>query len=340
MVKVSVIIPIYNVEDYLIECLNSVSTQTLKDIEIICVNDGSSDDSLLIIEAFAEIDNRFIIFDQENKGVGAARNRGLSYALGEFVYFMDSDDILDVNALEELYNEAVERNADFIMFKITNFYEKIDENIEDDDYYTMPYLKRRVGKNNFDYFSVSDMALDLCVCPPGNFFKRSFIEDIRFPEGLLFEDNVFFTHALFKAKRIFFYDKFLYHRRKRFDSNSTPPLFKLLDTIKITNLLLDLCNEYNHEKHKAELYYRIFPNIYSIFKQAPDDKKQSFYEKIKKEYVKSSFQWQKDEYFLEKLNPRYRHMFNCVINADKWQQFVKCMENNDDDKRFNLRGRF
>ena len=86
MPKVSVIIPIYNVEKYLIECLNSVSTQTLKDIEIICVNDGSSDDSLLIIEAFAEIDRRFYILNQKNKGAGAARNRGIEFAQGDYIY--------------------------------------------------------------------------------------------------------------------------------------------------------------------------------------------------------------------------------------------------------------
>ena len=346
MPKVSVIIPVYNVEDYLIECLNSVNTQTLKDIEIICINDGSTDDSLLIIEAFAEIDNRIIVFNQKNQGVGAARNRGLSYALGEYVYFMDGDDYLEKYALEELYTEATNRNADFVMFKINNFYEDNPTQIENDDYYTMPYLKRRVGRNNFDYFSVSDIALDLCVCPPGNLFKRSFIDDIRFPEGLIFEDNVFFTHALFKAKRIYFHDKFLYNRRKRFESTSNPPLVKLLDTIQITNKLLALCDKYNHDKHKPDLYYRIFPNIYGIFKQVKETEKQEFFDRIRKEFVKSSFQWEKDEYFKENLNPKYTHMYNCVLNSKNWKTFSKCMENylngrTDNTGRLtNLRGRF
>ena len=324
MPKVSVIIPIYNVEKYLIECLNSVSTQTLKDIEIICINDGSSDDSLLIVEAFAEIDNRFYIFNQKNMGAGAARNRGIEFATGDYIYFMDGDDYLNENALEKAYTLAFRNNLDFIMFKISNFYDDTKEEFFD-NYYTMPYLKRRVKNGIFNYKNVSDIALELCVCPPGNLFKHSFINDIRFPEGLLFEDNVFFTHAIFKAERIYFLDEFLYNRRKRFDSTSSTPLIKLLDTIEITNKLIDLTNEYHHEKHKGELYYRIFPNIYNIFKQVEKSKKQDYFDRIKKDFENSKNKWESDDYFRNDLNPFYTHMFNCVLNNTKWKKFESCM---------------
>ena len=324
MPKVSVIIPIYNVEKYLIECLNSVSTQTLKDIEIICVNDGSSDDSLLIIEAFAEIDRRFYILNQKNKGAGAARNRGIEFAQGDYIYFMDGDDYLDKTALEKAYTKASEKDLDFLMFKISNFYEDTKKKFND-DYYTMPYLKKKVGNSVFDYNNVTDIALELCVCPPGNLFKREFIEDIRFPEGLIFEDNVFFTHALFKATRIYFLDEFLYNRRKRYDSTSSTPLIKLLDTIKITNQLLDLTTEFHHEKHKGELYYRIFPNMYAILKQTDKSKKQDYFERIKEDYETSKNQWENDDYFNNDLNPRYTHMFKCVLKNEKWNKFESCM---------------
>ena len=345
MPKVSVIIPIYNVEKYLIECLNSVSTQTLKDIEIICINDGSSDDSLLIIEAFAEIDRRFYILNQRNQGAGAARNRGIEFARGDYVYFMDGDDFLEKNALEIAYNEASEKNLDFLMFKISNFYEDSKKTFND-DYYTMPYLKQKVGRSVFEYNNVTDIALELCVCPPGNLFKREFIEDIRFPEGLIFEDNVFFTHALFKATRICFLDEFLYNRRKRFDSTSSTPLIKLLDTIEITNKLIDLTNDFHHEKHKGELFYRIFPNVYNIFKQAEKSKKQDYFDRIKKDYENSKNKWENDDYFKNELNPKYLHMFNCVLNNEKWKRFESCMnkfknnENNNNSRFKNLRQRF
>ena len=325
MPKVSVIIPIYNAEKYLIECINSVTTQSLKDIEIICINDGSSDDSQLIIEAFCEIDRRVYFFNQKNKGAGAARNRGIEFANGEYVYFMDADDYLEKNTLEETYNLAVEKEVDFLMFKISNFYDDTKERFSD-DYYTMPYLKRKVKKRIFNYDNVSDIALDLCVCPPGNLFRRDFIEDIRFPEGLLFEDNVFFTHALFKAKRIYFHDEFLYNRRKHYDSTSTTPLIKLLDTIEITNHLIDLTNKFDHPKHKAELYYRIFPNIYNIFKQTERSKKQEYYNKIKNDFEANKAKWESDEYFQKDLNSMYSHMFKCVLKHERWWRFQSCMD--------------
>ena len=99
MVKVSVIIPVYNVEKYLGECLESIIDQSLEDIEIVCVNDGSTDNSLSILESYAELDNRIKIISQENHGLAAARNTGLKNINGDYVYFIDSDDFLELSAL-------------------------------------------------------------------------------------------------------------------------------------------------------------------------------------------------------------------------------------------------
>ena len=108
MYKISVIIPVYNVENYLKRCLNSVLNQTLKDIEIICVNDGSTDDSAQICEEYALKDERFSVFHQENKGVSAARNKGLSLAEGEYICFIDSDDSIKENYLSHLLSLFVD----------------------------------------------------------------------------------------------------------------------------------------------------------------------------------------------------------------------------------------
>ena len=325
MCRVSIILPVYNVSAYLEECLDSIVNQTLEDIEVICINDGSTDDSLLILERYAKSDERIKIYSQTNMGAGASRNRGISLAKGEYVYFADSDDHLDLNALEDAYDVASEKSVDFLMFIINNFYEDSTERI-DEEYYNMPYLKDRVGDDTFNYEDVSDMALDLCVCPPGNLFSRDFIQDIRFPEGLLFEDNVFFTHALFKAENVYFYDKKLYNRRKRLDSTTTPISVKSLDTIEITNMLIDLCVEFGHENHKRELYYRIFHNIYQIFKKADKSQKPEIFEKIKQEYSNNREKWEKDDYFKNDLNPYYRHMFDCALSCRNHQRFEKCVD--------------
>jgi glycosyltransferase involved in cell wall biosynthesis len=131
-VKISVIIPVYNIEDYLKECLDSIVNQSLDDIEIICVNDGSTDSSLDILKEYGNADSRVRIISQENKGIGCARNTALTSVKGEYVYFMDGDDILELDALEKLYNLAVERDVDFIMFKISNFNEDTGEIIDDE----------------------------------------------------------------------------------------------------------------------------------------------------------------------------------------------------------------
>ena len=333
MVEISVIIPVYNSEKYLRGCLDSVISQSFNDIEIICVNDGSTDGSLSILESYQKQDSRIKIIQEENKGAGAARNLGIANATGKYTYFMDSDDYLEEDAFSKLIDVTYKNPSDFIMFKIWNFYEETQEFI-DDDYYSMPYLKNRVGENTFSYSDVSDMALKLSVCPPGNLFKTEFIKDIKFPEGLLFEDNVFFTHALFKAENVYFYDEFLYYRRKRKDSTTAPVTVRSLDTIEITDLLLDLCDEFNHPNHKKELYYRIFNNIYKIFKKADSSQKELFFKKIKDDYIKHKAKWENDDYFTNNLNPKYRHMFNCAIKSKNARKFESCVDNYSKESRF------
>ena len=332
MVKISVILPVYNAEEYLEECLDSILNQSFKDIEAICINDGSTDASLAILENYHKRDSRISIITQENKGAGAARNIGLEHATGDYIYFMDSDDYLELTAFEELVELAINKNVDFVLFKISNFYEDTKQTIND-DYYNMPYLKSRVEEKTFSYDDIPEIALDLCVCPPGCLFNHEFIKDIRFPQGLLFEDNVFFTHALFEADSIYFHDKFLYNRRKRSDSTTTPITVRSIDTIDITNMLLDLCDEYNHPRHKGELYYRIFNNIYNIFKKADSSKKEPLFQKIKHDYAKSKDKWNEDEYFTNKLNPKYKHIFNCALKSKNAEKFEKCVDNYSKESR-------
>jgi hypothetical protein len=114
--KVSVIIPIYNVQNFLIDCLDSIVKQSLKEIEIICVNDGSTDDSLSLLLNYSKIDNRIMIIDQRNRGLSEARNTGIKFSNGEFIYFLDSDDCLRLNALYELYEYSKKYNLDIIYF--------------------------------------------------------------------------------------------------------------------------------------------------------------------------------------------------------------------------------
>jgi len=123
MIKVSVVIPVYNTYKYLPECLESVINQTLADIEIICINDGSTDFSSKILEEYASKDKRIKIISQNNQGLSCARNRGLEIARGEYIYFLDSDDKITLTALEELYDIAEKNKLDIIYFDAQVFFE-------------------------------------------------------------------------------------------------------------------------------------------------------------------------------------------------------------------------
>ena len=127
MCKVSVIIPVYNGESYLEQCLDSIIGQTLKEIEIICVNDGSKDRTQQILEKYAEKDSRIQIINQENGGAGAARNAGLRIARGEYLSILDGDDFFEPDMLEKAYKKAKESRAELLVFGSDQYYETTDE---------------------------------------------------------------------------------------------------------------------------------------------------------------------------------------------------------------------
>ena len=124
-VKVSVLVPIYNVEEFLPECLDSLVNQTLKDIEFICINDGSKDDSLKILKEYAKKDKRILIINKKNSGYGDSMNKGLEKAKGEYIGIVESDDFIDLDAFEKLYNIAKKNDADVVKRIFMNIMVKV-----------------------------------------------------------------------------------------------------------------------------------------------------------------------------------------------------------------------
>ena len=138
--KISVIIPVYNTAKFLRQCLDSVVTQTLHDIEIICIDDGSTDASLDILNEYAENDSRITILTQQNKGAGAARNAGMRAAHGEYIHFLDSDDMISPGAYKVLYETASAEKLDVLQFNCKAYFEsKETENNHED----MPKMQRQ-----------------------------------------------------------------------------------------------------------------------------------------------------------------------------------------------------
>ncbi len=195
MVKVSVILPVYNCEKYLEKCLDSLVNQTLLDIEIVCVNDGSTDNSLNILEKYARLDNRVIIISQENKKQGAARNRGMAAACGEYVGFVDADDWVDLDYYEKLYMAAKKYDSDIALAA----------NIRIGHGRT----KKRLNISLEKFVTKLQDKIDICnqpenPCPTNKIYKMSMLRNygITWPEGCYCEDKLFTIKAVYYANGI------------------------------------------------------------------------------------------------------------------------------------------
>ena len=158
-VKISVVLPVYNVANYLRKCLDSLVNQTFEDFEVICVNDGSTDLSLGILEGYALSDSRFKIISQENKGLSGARNTGIQHVQGKYVLFVDSDDWLEENALEELYNHVKGFDSDITMFKFRYYNEDTNEFSENQNS-KLEIIPESLTTSNFNYNDVFFVFFD------------------------------------------------------------------------------------------------------------------------------------------------------------------------------------
>lgn len=329
MVKVSVIIPVFNVEKYLGECIESISNQSLEDIEIICIDDGSTDGSLNILNEYASKDSRFKILHQDNLGPGAARNKCISIAAGEYIYFMDSDDILALNALEDLYNLSEDKKTDFIFFKIINFDDETGEKTNR-YYYDMPFLKEAVGESVFNYKDIKEFIFDLPVSAPAKFFNKEFVSDIKFPEGILFEDNIFFIEAIFKSDRLYFYDEYLYDRRIHKASITNSFKEGYLDFLEMNRLLVEKVKELGkYEEFKDKLYHKKLYNIYDQFQLLDEDSKPIVYETFKEDLLSYKDQYESDDVFLNEIDERLRCIYYSCIYSENYREFELMVDNFD-----------
>lgn len=207
MVKVSVLMPVYNLEDYIEHAMDSLFNQTLKDIEIVCVNDGSVDNSYEILKEFASKYDFIKVFSQENKGAGPALNKCIEEATGEYIAFLDADDIyVDDDALERMYNYAVENDADMVAGNL-KFVENNYKTIRDADHY-----KRKLYKLCDEETSISPTQYGIPYAFYKNIFKREFLNkhDIRFPPYKRGVDTLFLARVLVNVERIYTIPVWLY----------------------------------------------------------------------------------------------------------------------------------
>ena len=325
-VKVSIVIPVYNASAFLDYSINSILNQTLKDIELVCVNDGSKDNSLEILKDFAQKDSRIHIIDQENGGCGAARNRGLDNVHGKYVYFFDPDDFLVPNALEELYNNAINNDSDLVLFKLAFWIEgqPID--------YSQPYFDLDeyfigVDFNNFT-FNHNDIKRYVmnakAFAPWFKLYRTDFLkayDDFYFPVNLPFDDVPFHVKSLLRASRISFVPDFFYHYKIDNPNSVNSTSSNSIKIINIINIVEDFLRKDGfYEDFKKEFYTFKIYHTYIYFFRASDG--EEFFQAVKKEYlrIKRDF-FDQDESNRSLIEPFLLTIYDNVIRSNSFEEY-------------------
>ena len=303
--KISIIVPVYNVERYISECIDSIISQSFQDFELILINDGTRDNSFEICKKYAVKDSRIILVEQENGGVSTARNKGVKYAQGIYLVFVDSDDILVENTLYELYNIAINNDVDIVISKIFRF---TDRNLRN--------TYANFQDKYIDFNGVRELSLDRIAIIDSSkkiddvywfgfsscLYKMDILVDnnITFPLFRVGEDSLFLTEYLINSASAYIIGKDLYGYRQNQNSVTNQFVPNYLEDVKlranyVDNLLSKYSSKFDVEyierfniSHSSRLYQTIMmflknPSIKQgkiKFKECKDDM-QKHYDEIK-----------------------------------------------------------
>ena len=319
MVKVSVIVPVYNNEKFLDKCLSSLVKQSLKDIEIICVNDGSTDSSLDILKKYEKKDSRVIVVSQKNQGAGASRNNGIDIAKGEYISFVDADDWLERKALKKLYENAVKNNSDMVLFdsveRLPDRKKKKRIYISDDD------SEEKVDYDSFvfDYSYCKRLVMNAMFVVWSKIYKTSFLKenDIKCDTYKIFNDVQFHIESMLLAKRISYVPKILYNYNKlnedslqtsKSNSNKRLLVFDVFNGVENFLVEHDLYDEFYLEF----LQFKITESKANLWR-ATDEFKEEFYQRTKKEFIEMNLGMET----LEELPHPHRSFYmHVLMNKD------------------------
>ena len=277
--KVSVIVPVYNVEPYLDKCLNTLVNQTLKKIEIIIVNDGSKDNSEKIIEKYLKkYPEKIKYIKKANGGLSSARNEGLKYASGEYIGFVDSDDYVSLNTFNLMYKKAKEKNFDLVVCNLNYVYETktkmvsagLDKDLENED---------EVKKN----------IVFLYPAVWNKLYKKEILDSLKFKEGIWYEDVEFNFRVYPRVKSIGYVDKPLIQYVQRESSISKTIDKRLFNYLDNFNGLIKYYQDNNlYNKYYSELEYSYVRYLYATFiKQLSYTNDQELFKEGVKEVIKN-----------------------------------------------------
>ena len=271
-IKVSIIIPVYNTEKYIRQTVESIMSQTLKELEIIIINDGSTDESLKIVEKLALQDNRIQTYSQANQGVSVARNEGIARAQGEYIYFMDSDDLLDTDALEMCCHKCEEEELDFIFFDARTFREDSFTNTPQLSY---QHTEKLDDNKVYSGIEVLKMQLQNYVFTPSpclNVIRRQFLANchLLFYPGIVHEDQLFMVKLYLQAPKVACIRRAFFQRRLRENSIMTSKFssYNLKGYLTVTHKLLNFKKQIQKKEIKEVIDLHLSQMLNAIAWQA------------------------------------------------------------------------
>ncbi len=277
MVDISIIVPIYNAEKFLVECIESLLNQTKQELEFILVNDGSTDQTEEIIKKYK--DKRIKYFKNKNQGIGKTRNFGIDKATGKYIMFVDSDDFLEKDACEKLYKKMEQERADVV---VCNFYKLEDGNRE--EVKIQPFSSTTLEEQ-------PQLLLEINLAPWNKLYRTELLKKhhIRFVETLKYEDAPFVVEALDKARKISYLDQPLNYYVIHQNSETTVRDMRVFDIIKIVDQIRTYFQgRENFVKIINMLTVRILTN-YTIQQHMQQDKK------IGNQFIEDAFSYLKKE---------------------------------------------
>ncbi|RAP52085.1 MAG: hypothetical protein BZ137_09200 [Methanosphaera sp. rholeuAM130] len=284
---VSIIVPIYNEEKYLGHCLESLLDQSYENLEIICVNDGSTDNSLEILNEYSKRDFRVKLFVQPNQGLSISRNNGLSKANGEYVLFVDCDDWIERDTIKLLYENAQMNDSEVVL------YNSVEEYTNRQRKRIYPLNDSNIDWNNFsfDYTFNKKLVLNTYLVVWTKFFRKSFLEEYNLQfRHRLFEDNLFHIQVMIYAKRISYIPKILYHYRKENQPSLQNNIAGTTESFVFFDILSEI-EEFLIENDKMDefrfnfIQYKI-TELKARFTHIYPENKEALYEKIREEFIK------------------------------------------------------
>ena len=280
--KISVIVPVYNVEKYLDKCVKSILNNSYKDLEIILVDDGSTDKSGILCDVLAKTDNRIMVIHKKNGGLSSARNAGLAIAVGEYVSFIDSDDYIATNMYESMLNKGIAEDADIIQCGVY----RVDEaNNLSTTFRTGDWCSR--DDKILEAFYVLQM-IPVMIC--NKIFRRSIIQNKRFIEGRNNEDNMFMADILPDVKcMVSMSDQMYYYLIRTSSITGADFTEKKFDSIYAYKYVLNRTKDINEDYVPYVQYWRCKNSFYlwhSIYFSAlGSEKKKCYLKRVNQEFV-------------------------------------------------------